>query len=123
MRSTYPKTKIIKLWLFSVLAALLFSASVLAPMAQAIARGYSTDDTGLQTGMIVVQSANSGDSSKIERADRDNSQQVIGVVTTIDNSLVTVASGNSKVLVESEGQVDAYVSDINGEPKKGDLLT
>ncbi len=88
----------------------------------AIARGYITDDLGLQTGMVVSLSLESGSSSKVERATAENTQRVIGVVTTIDNSLVTVASSSTKVLVESEGEVEAYVSDINGKPQQGDLL-
>lgn len=37
--------------------------------------------------------------------------------------MLTIASGTSQVYIESEGGVGAYVSDVNGTPKKGDLLT
>lgn len=86
----------------------------------AIARGYLTDDTGLQTGMVASLSTD-GD-SKVERADQNNSQRVVGVVTTYDKSTVTVASGDSKLLVENEGEVSAYVSDMGGAIERGSLL-
>lgn len=89
--------------------------------ALAIARGYDTDDTGLQTGMVVALST--GDTeNKVERATNENRDRIVGIVTTFNDSLVTVTSGESEVLVETEGDVDAYVTDTNGEVKKGDLL-
>lgn len=88
----------------------------------AIARGYTTNDLGLQTGMVVALSVDGSGGSNVERASQDSSNRVVGIVTTIDSSLVTVSSGRAKVLVESEGQTDTYVSDINGAIKEGDLL-
>lgn len=87
----------------------------------AIARGYSTDDEGLATGMVAALSE-SGD-SEVERADQSSGKRIVGVVTTTDSSSVTVASGDSQVLIESEGDVQAYISDIGGAVEKGDLLT
>lgn len=96
---------------------------LLSPVAvQAIARGYTTTDAGLETGMVVVLSLDPSVTNTVERATQDNNNRVIGIVTTIDNSFVTVGSSSSKVLVESEGQVNAYVSDIGGAVHKGDLL-
>lgn len=89
----------------------------------AITRGYSTTDTGLQVGMVVVLSADSSDNSQVVRATQADSQRIVGVVTTLESSLVTVASSNTKVLVESEGEIEAYVTDIQGDVKKGDPLT
>lgn len=123
MRRMLSKTKTVKYWLLGGLLLITLSIGAIASSAAAIAQGYTTDDTGLQTGMIVALSANSSDSKKVERASVDTSQQVVGVVTSTDGTLLTVASGNSKIIVENEGQVDAYVSDINGTPKRGDLLT
>jgi hypothetical protein len=90
------------------------------PVALAIARGYTTDDTGLQTGMVAALSSE-GD-SKIQRATQDNSQRIIGIVTTFEDSSVTVASSTTKALVESDGEVNAYVSDMGGTITKGSLL-
>lgn len=86
----------------------------------AIARGYATDDAGLTAGMVAALSE-SGDSA-VERADQSSGKRIVGVVTTTDASSVTVASEDSQVLIESEGDVQAYVSDIAGAVNKGDLL-
>ncbi len=110
--------------LWNVLAALAGFVLVLAAQVSvsAIARGYATTDSGLQTGMVAALSVDGSTNSSVERASQESSNRVVGIVTTFDNSLVTVGSGASKVLVENEGQVDAYVSDINGAIKQGDLL-
>ncbi len=96
---------------------MLFYVSVLA-----IARGYTSSDSGLQTGMVVALSLDGSNGSSVERATQESSNRVVGIVTPGDNSLVTVSSLTAKVLVESEGQTDAYVNDINGPVNKGDLL-
>lgn len=98
------------------------SLFIVPQLVLAIARGYTSDDLGLQTGMAVSLSVGNSTDSKVERATQDNSNRVVGIVTTIDNSLVTVGSASAKVLVESEGQVGAYVSDINGAVNQGDNL-
>lgn len=86
----------------------------------AIARGYETKDNNLQVGMVAVLSTEG--SSTVERATQANVKRAVGVVTTFDASSVTLASGQAKVLVESEGQVLAYISDLGGEVKQGDIL-
>lgn len=96
---------------------IVFTASVAA----AIARGYTSEDAGLQVGMVAALSAE-GAEDEVERATQETSAKVIGIISTIDGSPVSVSVGAAKVLVESEGQVDAYVSDLNGVVKKGDLL-
>lgn len=102
----------------SMLSVVLFS---LTSSVFAIARGYDTTDENLTVGMVASLSE-SGD-SEVERANQTSGKRIVGVVTTVDASSVTVASGTSKVLIESEGDVTAYVSDIAGPVKKGDLLT
>jgi hypothetical protein len=92
--------------------------------AQAISRGYATDDTGLKPGMVVrLSPASTAEKPKVERASLDDLNQVIGVATTIEGSVVTIASKNGQVYVETSGEVDAYVSDLNGTIQKGDVLT
>lgn len=125
--------KMNKLYLCKIatrLSVLVASATlvIIAPLmligsVYAIARGYNTNDQGLQTGMVVALSLDNNSSApSVERANQDSGQRVVGIVTTNEESLVTVGSSASKVLVESEGQVDGYVSDINGKVQKGDQL-
>jgi hypothetical protein len=119
MQNTFRKR--VKLRLLVISASCLVVFAVLGSSVLAIARGYTTEDKGLQTGMVVSLTTQGGD-EQVERATQDSSSRVVGVITTIEGSLVTVSSGTAQVLVESEGQVDVYVSDINGTVEKGDLL-
>ncbi len=120
MRSNLKQLKKIYKLLFAGILA--FGVLLPALTASAIARGYNTSDSGLQTGMVVALSVDSSDSSQVERATQAAAQRVVGIVTTLDKSLVTVTSSGTKVLVESEGEVDAYVSDMGGAAHKGDSL-
>src|SRR5690606_3217148 len=56
------------------------------------------------------------------RASLESVNRIVGIATTVEGSLITISSGQAKVLVESEGQIEAYVSDMNGTINKGDLL-
>lgn len=118
LKSLKHRTKLASLATAGFLAVFLVTFQ---PLAFAIARGYSTEDTGLQTGMVVSLSAD-GSNDKVERATQEASSRAVGVVTTVEDSLVSVSSGTGKVLVEGEGQVEAYVSDIGGTVQKGSLL-
>src|SRR3990167_4653334 len=106
-------------------ASVIFLAIVLAIVfvssAFAIARGYATDDTSLQVGMVAALSDEG--SSTVERATFDNEKRIVGIVTNTENSPVTVASSDAQVFVESDGEVEAYVADIEGDVKQGDLLS
>ncbi len=115
-------SKIKKIRSLALLVLTLAVVSVVQAHVLAIARGYTTDDTGLQAGMVVALSLDPSSQAKVERATQASSDRVVGIVTTIDTSLVTVGSGVAKVLVESEGQTEAYVSDINGPVSQGDNL-
>lgn len=107
-----------------ILIALLICGVLLISVttqAAAIAQGYNTGDEGLSVGMVAALS--DSDESEVERADQYNSKRIVGIVTTFEDSTVTLASGESKVLIESEGEVEAYVSDVAGKVNRGDSLT
>jgi hypothetical protein len=90
----------------------------------AIAQGYVSEDTGLQPGMVVKLSQSSTpDVPKVERATRDQPDRAIGVVTTVDQSTLTIGSGGQTIYVEGGGEVEVFASDVNGKINKGDLLT
>ncbi len=100
----------------------LLSAAV-GSTTMALAKGYASDDTQLQPGMVVALSEEgTPDQPKVERASLDNATKIIGVSTTPDSELITVASGTQTVYVQTTGEVDAFVSDLNGGVGKGDLL-
>lgn len=95
---------------------------ICSPITDAITRGYTSSDSGLQSGMVVSLAENNSNTSDVERTSKDNIEKIVGVVVNQGDNLLTVSSGAAEVLVESEGVVNAYVSDINGEVKTGDKL-
>lgn len=107
---------------FTLAGIFIAFSMMLGQVVAAIARGYTTVDAGLQVGMVASLSKDTSESTDVERAAQESDEQIVGIVTTVDDSLVTISSGGAKVLVESEGQVEGYVSDINGSVEKGDLL-
>ena len=89
----------------------------------ALARGYATDDTGLQDGMIVALAADgTADNPKVERATTENGTKAIGVAVNVDENLLTTGASGQQVYIQSDGETEIFVSDINGSPSKGDLL-
>ena len=89
-----------------------------------IAKGYLSDDAELRPGMVAgLSDESTPELPKVERAAFDNEAKIIGVTTTPDDELVTIASGQQQIYVEISGEVNAYVSDINGDIKSGDLLS
>lgn len=108
----------------SYLAAVAILIGLISLPVFAISKGYMSDDSGLQPGMAVKISENeSSNISKVERATADVPDKVIGIVTTIDETTVAIGSEGQSIYVETSGEVNAYVSDINGKVKSGDLLT
>ncbi len=104
--------------------SLLLILVISSGMALAVARGYGTDDGGLRPGMVVALSTTStADDQKVERATLDDVDRIVGITVTPDESDVTIASAAQTVFVESTGEADAYVSDLDGVVRKGDLLT
>lgn len=105
-----------------VLAVLLFVIAVMQPVT-ALAKGYATDDSELRPGMVVALSeSGSAEEPKVERAALEKETKVIGVTTTPDDQLVTITQGSDQVYVQNTGEVQAFVSDLNGQIRKGDLL-
>lgn len=104
--------------------AALFFMGLAQVQAKGVARGYITDDQALRPGMTVALSpSGTADRPKVERATRETANKIIGVTTGSDETTLTIASGEQQAYVQTEGEVIAYVSDINGMPKKGDKLT
>ena len=88
-----------------------------------ISQGYSTTDKDLQVSMIAALASESSDNKPIvERASENNRGKVVGIVTTIDSSLLTLTNADAKVHVATSGETNTYVTDLNGNIKKGDFI-
>lgn len=87
---------------------------------EAVARGYKSNDPGIRVGMVVSLVAD--DPTKVERTSSKNQSLMIGVAVSANETSVTVINPGTDLLAESEGEVEVYVSDLNGPVKKGDVL-
>lgn len=89
-----------------------------------ISQGYTTRDSELSVGMAVSLSIDSTPENQlVERANRGNMDRFVGIVTTIDKSLLSLTGKNAELVVTANGEVAAFVSDLNGEVHQGDILT
>lgn len=91
--------------------------------ATSVSKGYQTSDTEIRTGMAVSLTADSNsDNQKVEKSSSANRDKYVGIVSDVDNSLVTFGSKYSTIFVANAGTGEVYVSDLNGEVKQGDPL-
>lgn len=101
-----------------------FTAAFVMHPAEALAKGYATDDEDLRPGMVAALSeSGAADNPKVERASQGNEDRIIGVTTAPGSDLVTIVSGADQVYVQTAGDVEVFVSDVNGKVERGDLLT
>lgn len=95
-----------------------------AALAQNLSRGYASDDPGVRPGMVVALSqASTAETPVVERAAPQTLDRVVGIATQPAETLVALGSGQHQVYVQTSGTVDAFISDMNGEVKKGDKVT
>lgn len=120
MKNQKRRVKHAKLLFCSVLVAFF----ALVSTAYAITRGYVTEDAGLKPGMAVRLSDDSAaENPKVERAADSDAGKFVGIAAEPANSELLVASSDQSVFVTSEGEVGAFVSNINGDVKRGDQLS
>lgn len=105
----------------AIVVAVCSAFFVLSSRTEALSSGYQSSDKGLSIGMVASIAPDS-DGKSVVRATQGTSNKVVGIVVNSEDALVSVSSGNDSVLVESDGVVKAYVSDIGGDIKKGDHL-
>lgn len=114
------RLKILAGYAFVLLCLLFISSRV---HAISISQGFRTTDKGLENNMIAALSSQSSDTNPlVERANDANKNKVVGIVTTIDSSLLTLTSSEAKVHIATSGDSAAYVTDLNGNIKKGDFI-
>lgn len=85
----------------------------------AISQGFQTNDTNLRAGALV--SLEGGNSDRVELANRDRIEQLVGVVG--DKPLIALSTGASETQVVTQGVVSVLVSTVNGDIKAGDKIT
>jgi hypothetical protein len=101
----------------------LISSNVQA-LAQGVVQGYFSDDTSLKPGMVVQLSDNStADEPKVERATDESIGKIIGLAIKSGDSFAVIASSKQEIFVQTSSEAKAYVTNLGGEIKKGDLLT
>lgn len=105
------------------LCAGLFFVSGGVRAASSVAQGYISSDKDLKTGMAVsLAEESNNDQQFVVRASTTNKSKYLGIVTRIDDAVLTISDKSSTIYVSNSGQHQVYVSTVNGEVKKGDLL-
>ncbi|MCA9333105.1 hypothetical protein KDA00_04520 [Candidatus Saccharibacteria bacterium] len=111
---------------FLLLYIIVIGASFMSSFVSAetsVSKGYLSKDKDLRSGMAVsLSDESSNEQQYVERTATSNRSKYIGVVTTIDQSVVTIRSEESTVYVSDSGQYQVYVSDLNGDVSQGDVL-
>lgn len=108
-------------WALFVMSSFILGST---SFATGISQGYATTDTDLRQNMIVALSADSSDTKPlIERSGTNNRGKTVGIVTTINSNLLTLTNSEAQVHVTTSGEAQTFVSDLNGEIKKGDFIT
>jgi hypothetical protein len=109
---------------FILVAAFLLFSLVAVSTASALStlsEGYLTTDK-VSLGSIVSLQKNSTD--HVSAATIDNVSNMLGVVVSDGNSLLSLTDGRTnQIQVVTSGVVDVLVSDINGGIKQGDQIT
>jgi hypothetical protein len=107
-----------------LLGFLLFSILILDvgfSLAATVGEEFTSDQI-LEKGSVV--SLSQDNPKKVELTTVSNSEYLIGVVNESESNVVTYAknSGEVKVSVSLAGETEVFVSDANGEIKKGEFI-
>ena len=90
----------------------------------ALSQGYASSDSGLKRGMVVTLSLSTDKiHPAVQSAEYTDKDNIIGIAVDSTEGLVAEIPAGSQVFVEQSGYAKAYVSDLNGQVKKGDWLT
>jgi len=97
--------------------------AVFGASASALTQGFKTRDSSLRPGMMASLSPQSSNGNLlVQAADSKSRARVVGIVTELGNDLLSIAPAGSTIYVAQTGTTKAYVSDVNGTIRKGDLL-
>lgn len=87
----------------------------------AVAKGYRAE-VSLPAGMA-VSLVPGEERDTVEPASKENMDDLLGVVVSGSESIITITSEESDVQVATSGLVDLLVTDENGEISRGDFVT
>jgi hypothetical protein len=107
------------LYLAFIFGLLLFVALPSSSAETNFSESFSTKEE-IASGSLV--SIKSGTDNEVVLSAYSNSDGLIGVATKGTESLLAANFDSSKVQVATSGEVTAFVSDINGKIKSGDLI-
>lgn len=112
------------IFILMLLGVLIIGIVNQAKATSSISQGYASNDTEIGVGMAASLSIDSTpETPMVERATRGNSDRFVGIVTTVERSLISLTGKNTEILVSASGEATAYVSDLNGQVKQGDIVT
>lgn len=101
---------------------LVLSGSALVARAATLAQTYRTKEAIALGSLVSLDRSSQG---MVTSADSERASDLLGVVITADQSLLSLSSGadQSQVAVATGGQAMAIVSNLNGAIKRGDAVT
>ena len=109
-----------KIWLVGVILTASCIASSVSAIAS-ISQSYTTTEK-LSLGSIVSVKENASD--YVVATSTDNSDNMLGVVISDGNSILTYVNGQeSQVQVSTSGMASVLVSDVSGAIEQGDAIT
>ena len=104
-------------------AGLLLALNLSGTAFAAVSQGYVSNDTELRQYMAVkIAGDNDKGQPVVQSTSLADQDKTVGIAVGLSDSLVTVAPVSSEVYVVSSGTAQAYISDINGAVKRGDIL-
>lgn len=105
--------------LLLVSGAAIFGLQTQVTAASDLSRSFYSSERIEPGAVVSLQKDKAG---YVQGANIDNAEQLVGVVTALDSSLVAVNSSETKIQVAVNGQVTAIVSDLNGAINAGDMI-
>lgn len=106
-------------FVISILLVQVFDINLLHAATADITRSFLTSDT-TSAGDIVALT--SGDTDRVEKANRENDKTPLGVVVADTDSLIEIDKSENTVQIAVAGRAKARVSTVNGDISRGDLI-
>lgn len=104
-----------------LMVAILLGAPLVSYALTAVSEGYNSD---AKLPLASIVSLKKGSVKDIELTATENVDNMLGVVISPDNSLLSLTNGSAnETQIATSGEVEVLVSDMNGAIKRGDHVT